>query len=78
MYHVSQDCGWKGWGEISYGGSGCVKRAKATEFLVAKLTKGMFGDYFLFFCFLKLVFECFENCNKKQYYNSFENKKFVW
>ena len=39
MYHASQDCGWKGWGEISYGGSGCVKRAKATEFLVAKLTK---------------------------------------
>ena len=30
------------------------------------------------FCFLKLVFECFENCNKKQYYNRFENKNFVW
>lgn len=32
-----QDCGWKGWGEISYGGSGCVKRAQAAEFLVDNL-----------------------------------------
>ncbi|XP_062154269.1 uncharacterized protein LOC133862458 [Alnus glutinosa] len=31
---VPKDCGWKGWGEISYGGSVCVKRAKAAEFLV--------------------------------------------
>lgn len=31
-----QDCGWKGWGEISYGGHECVKRAKAAEFLVDK------------------------------------------
>ncbi|KAA8520607.1 hypothetical protein F0562_014863 [Nyssa sinensis] len=30
----SKDCGWKGWGEISYGGYECVKRAKAAEFLV--------------------------------------------
>jgi len=29
-----QDCGWKGWGEISYGGYECVKRAKAAEYLV--------------------------------------------
>ncbi|XP_043714805.1 uncharacterized protein LOC122663151 isoform X3 [Telopea speciosissima] len=29
-----QDYGWKGWGEISYGGYGCIKRAKAAEFLV--------------------------------------------
>ncbi|XP_043714798.1 uncharacterized protein LOC122663151 isoform X2 [Telopea speciosissima] len=28
------DYGWKGWGEISYGGYGCIKRAKAAEFLV--------------------------------------------
>ncbi|XP_020538532.1 uncharacterized protein LOC105643015 isoform X2 [Jatropha curcas] len=27
-------CGWKGWGEISYGGYGCVMRAKAAEYLV--------------------------------------------
>ncbi|XP_059634134.1 uncharacterized protein LOC132276630 isoform X2 [Cornus florida] len=27
-------CGWKGWGEISYGGYECVKRAKAAEYLV--------------------------------------------
>uniref|UniRef100_A0A1D1XFU6 Uncharacterized protein n=1 Tax=Anthurium amnicola TaxID=1678845 RepID=A0A1D1XFU6_9ARAE len=27
-------CGWKGWGEISYGGYGCVKRAEAAIFLV--------------------------------------------
>ncbi|KAJ0110526.1 hypothetical protein Patl1_00407 [Pistacia atlantica] len=25
--------GWKGWGEISYGGQECVKRAKAAEYL---------------------------------------------
>ncbi|KAL0309225.1 UNVERIFIED_CONTAM: hypothetical protein Sradi_5864800 [Sesamum radiatum] len=28
------DCGWKGWGEISYGGYESVQRAKAAEFLV--------------------------------------------
>ncbi|XP_050203681.1 uncharacterized protein LOC126653786 isoform X3 [Mercurialis annua] len=28
------DCGWKGWGEISYGGYECVARAKAAEYLV--------------------------------------------
>ncbi|KAL6290237.1 hypothetical protein ACE6H2_007747 [Prunus campanulata] len=31
---VPKDCGWKGWGEISYGGYECVKRAEAAEFLV--------------------------------------------
>ncbi|XP_031390565.1 uncharacterized protein LOC116203045 isoform X2 [Punica granatum] len=31
---VPQDVGWKGWGEISYGGFKCVNRAKAAEFLV--------------------------------------------
>ncbi|KAL5565607.1 hypothetical protein UlMin_028771 [Ulmus minor] len=31
---IPKDCGWKGWGEISYGGYKCVKRAKAAEFLV--------------------------------------------
>ncbi|RXI08032.1 hypothetical protein DVH24_014598 [Malus domestica] len=31
---VPKDFGWKGWGEISYGGYECVKRAKAAEFLV--------------------------------------------
>ncbi|GLT60667.1 hypothetical protein SLA2020_334240 [Shorea laevis] len=31
---VPKDCGWKGWGEISYGGYQCVKRAKAAELLV--------------------------------------------
>ncbi|KAL7593529.1 hypothetical protein Lser_V15G31633 [Lactuca serriola] len=30
----SKDCGWKGWGEISYGGYKCIERAKAAEFLV--------------------------------------------
>ncbi|KAL8554305.1 hypothetical protein ACS0TY_002478 [Phlomoides rotata] len=30
----SKDCGWKGWGEISYGGYESVERAKAAEFLV--------------------------------------------
>lgn len=32
-----QHCGWKGWGEISYGGYECVKRAKAAELLVSLL-----------------------------------------
>ncbi|GAB2217322.1 hypothetical protein Drorol1_Dr00000496 [Drosera rotundifolia] len=31
---VPKDCGWKGWGEISYGGYRCVTRARAAEFLV--------------------------------------------
>ncbi|CAK7348057.1 unnamed protein product [Dovyalis caffra] len=31
---IPKDCGWKGWGEISYGGCECVKRAKAAEYLV--------------------------------------------
>ncbi|KAH7522666.1 hypothetical protein FEM48_Zijuj07G0162900 [Ziziphus jujuba var. spinosa] len=31
---IPKECGWKGWGEISYGGYGCVQRAKAAEFLV--------------------------------------------
>ncbi|KAL8539142.1 hypothetical protein ACS0TY_000945 [Phlomoides rotata] len=30
----SKDCGWKGWGEISYGGYESVERAKAAEFLI--------------------------------------------
>lgn len=28
------ECGWKGWGEISYGGYKCLLRAKAADFLV--------------------------------------------
>nr|XP_029116842.1 uncharacterized protein LOC105032372 isoform X1 [Elaeis guineensis] len=31
---IPLDCGWKSWGEISYGGYRCVKRAEAAEFLV--------------------------------------------
>ncbi|XP_058082049.1 uncharacterized protein LOC131230233 isoform X2 [Magnolia sinica] len=31
---LPKECGWKGWGEISYGGNECVKRAEAAEFLV--------------------------------------------
>ncbi|XP_073045144.1 uncharacterized protein [Primulina eburnea] len=30
----SKDSGWKGWGEISYGGHESIQRAKAAEFLV--------------------------------------------
>ncbi|KAF4386738.1 hypothetical protein F8388_006693 [Cannabis sativa] len=37
---IPKDCGWKGWGEISYGGYECVKRAEAAEFLV-----DMFQDF---------------------------------
>ncbi|KAI5077891.1 hypothetical protein GOP47_0007715 [Adiantum capillus-veneris] len=31
---VPQDCGWKAWGEISYGGAGCIQRAAAAELMV--------------------------------------------
>eukprot|EP00249_Psilotum_nudum_P006970 c20205_g1_i2 orf=140-2077(+) len=31
---VAKECGWKGWGEISYGGPACIKRAAAAEYLV--------------------------------------------
>ncbi|GAB4861801.1 hypothetical protein Ancab_037058 [Ancistrocladus abbreviatus] len=31
---VPKECGWKGWGEISYGGYECVARARAAEYLV--------------------------------------------
>ncbi|XP_022035811.1 uncharacterized protein LOC110937671 isoform X1 [Helianthus annuus] len=31
---ASKEAGWKGWGEISYGGYKCVERAKAAEYLV--------------------------------------------
>ncbi|KAF9600016.1 hypothetical protein IFM89_002489 [Coptis chinensis] len=39
---VPQDCGWKGWGEISYGGYECVKRAEAAEFLVRSWMEELF------------------------------------
>lgn len=38
---VPKDCGWKGWGEISYGGYECVQRAKAAEFLVRSWVEEM-------------------------------------
>jgi len=31
---VPQDCGWRGWGEISYAGASCVERASAADHLV--------------------------------------------
>ncbi|KAJ6808446.1 uncharacterized protein M6B38_167080 [Iris pallida] len=34
LHLVPTVCGWKGWGEISYGGYGCVRRAEAADFLV--------------------------------------------
>ncbi|KAJ0053386.1 hypothetical protein Pint_00393 [Pistacia integerrima] len=34
--------GWKGWGEISYGGQECVKRAKAAEYLVKSWMEELF------------------------------------
>ncbi|OMP00439.1 hypothetical protein COLO4_12678 [Corchorus olitorius] len=39
---VPKVCGWKGWGEISYGGYECVKRAKAAEFLVRSWMEEVF------------------------------------
>ncbi|ESW07027.1 hypothetical protein PHAVU_010G096000 [Phaseolus vulgaris] len=39
---VPLDCGWKGWGEISYGGYECVKRAKAAEYLVRSWMEEIF------------------------------------
>ncbi|KAF7826041.1 putative propionyl-CoA carboxylase [Senna tora] len=41
---VPKDCGWKGWGEISYGGYECVKRAKAAEFLVRSWMEESFAN----------------------------------
>uniref|UniRef100_A0A7I4EKM2 Uncharacterized protein n=1 Tax=Physcomitrium patens TaxID=3218 RepID=A0A7I4EKM2_PHYPA len=31
---VPKHCGWKGWGEVSYGGRSCVERAAAADYLV--------------------------------------------
>ncbi|KAJ1381309.1 Acyclic terpene utilization [Sesbania bispinosa] len=39
---VPKDCGWKGWGEISYGGYECVKRAEAAEYLVRSWMEEIF------------------------------------
>ncbi|GLJ21458.1 hypothetical protein SUGI_0395810 [Cryptomeria japonica] len=39
---VPQECGWKGWGEISYGGLGCVKRATAADYLVRSWIEQMY------------------------------------
>ncbi|KEH18909.1 putative acyclic terpene utilization [Medicago truncatula] len=39
---VPKDCGWKGWGEISYGGYKCVERAKAAEYLVRSWMEEIF------------------------------------
>ncbi|XP_077223520.1 propionyl-CoA carboxylase [Tasmannia lanceolata] len=39
---IPKDCGWKGWGEISYGGHGCIKRAEAAEFLVRSWMEEVF------------------------------------
>ncbi|XP_050387812.1 uncharacterized protein LOC126804087 isoform X2 [Argentina anserina] len=41
---VPKDYGWKGWGEISYGGYECVKRAKAAEFLVRSWMEEVIPD----------------------------------
>ncbi|KAL2478785.1 hypothetical protein Fot_47799 [Forsythia ovata] len=38
----SKDSGWKGWGEISYGGYESVKRAQAAEFLVRAWMEEMY------------------------------------
>ncbi|PRQ57961.1 putative acyclic terpene utilization [Rosa chinensis] len=38
------DIGWKGWGEISYGGFECVKRAKIAEFLVRSWMEEVIPD----------------------------------
>ncbi|KAG9152704.1 hypothetical protein Leryth_019263 [Lithospermum erythrorhizon] len=40
----AKDCGWKGWGEISYGGDGCVQRAKAAEYLVRSWMEEIYQD----------------------------------
>ncbi|XP_078427462.1 propionyl-CoA carboxylase isoform X2 [Wolffia australiana] len=31
---IPEDCGWKGWGEISYGGFGCLHRAEVASIMV--------------------------------------------
>ena len=47
LISIFQDRGWKGWGEISYGGHECVKRAKAAEFLVGYQALPLTCDGFL-------------------------------
>ncbi|WJX92698.1 hypothetical protein P8452_74303 [Trifolium repens] len=39
---VPKDCGWKGWGEISYGGYECIERAKAADYLVRSWMEEIF------------------------------------
>jgi hypothetical protein len=34
---VPQDCGWRGWGEISYAGASCVERASVADHLASFL-----------------------------------------
>ncbi|XP_040372115.1 uncharacterized protein LOC121048798 isoform X3 [Rosa chinensis] len=41
---VPKDYGWKGWGEISYGGYECVKRAKIAEYLVRSWMEEVIPD----------------------------------
>jgi len=36
--------GWKGWGEISYGGHQCLKRAQAAEYLVRSWMGETYAD----------------------------------
>lgn len=62
MLYVSsiQDCGWKGWGEISYGGYGCVQRAKAAEFLVYKLKSSDW--WMLFLLIIHNTSKCMKYC----------------
>ena len=40
-----QECGWKGWGEISYGGLGCVKRATIVDYLVTPMNNLVGNDF---------------------------------
>ncbi|KAI3835433.1 hypothetical protein MKX03_034523 [Papaver bracteatum] len=39
---MPKDVGWKGWGEISYGGYGCIERAKVAELLVRSWMEEVF------------------------------------
>ncbi|KAH7690815.1 Acyclic terpene utilization protein [Dioscorea alata] len=70
---VPLEYGWKAWGEISYGGRGCLKRAEAAEFLVRSWmdetypgTKDCLSSYIIGYNSLKIGIADIHNLSEKQ------------
>ncbi|XP_039140165.1 uncharacterized protein LOC120277396 isoform X1 [Dioscorea cayenensis subsp. rotundata] len=70
---VPLEYGWKAWGEISYGGHGCLKRAEAAEFLVRSWmdetypgTKDCVSSYIIGYNSLKIGIPDIHNLSEKQ------------